>query len=723
MLYDILHKQEQFKTLVMVFMILLSAAVAAARTGPLQSPIKTDDSLPVNIKAVQMYYDRAGENLIAKGAVEISQGERLLKADYVTINLATKDSRAKGNVELLESGDILRCDAFNINLDTQIGEVKSATIFMKQDNLHITGTDIRKLGANTYEIQKGTVTTCDGESPPWRIDAGKIKVTIDGYAWVQNGTFRIKKIPVVYLPFAVFPVKTERQSGFLFPELGQSTSKGTEFNNSFFWAISENTDATIWLDAASKKGLGSGLEYRFKLAEDTWGKLYGYTATEKDQYFDDEYNDQRDRRKQRQYLNAEGEHYFSQDLYVKGQGSYISDREIYGDYRDEVSRSRGETRKSHIRSLEKDESLVFMNKNWESANLLINVDSYKNLVRSDHYVLQRLPQIIFSTMRRPLLGTPLFYQMDSSYDYFWRDEGLKSHRVSAFPKISLPFMFDGWLKFNPEVGLNGMSYLNLEDDKKYDNTGLFPTIKAELSANFIRIFSFENKLIQKLRHIVEPGIQYEYVAEEDQEDFPDFDIPEGFFRRHSIRYYLKNRFSALITDATGEVEEYEIGYFLIGQSYNLRHPEGGLYLDGNPDKDYSDIFGELRFGVWPRLYFISKASYDTYDNRLRYYKALINIAGRGEDHVQFGYMYERERFEGFNLRGVVHMTSALSTFFDARYNDNRRDKLDTEVGLDYSAQCWGTRVSVETKGASAGRRSDTSFYYRFYLKGLGNKIL
>ncbi|MCK7469884.1 MAG: hypothetical protein MZU95_03065 [Desulfomicrobium escambiense] len=95
-------------------------------------------------------------------------------------------------------------------------------------------------------------------------------------------------------------------------------------------------------------------------------------------------------------------------------------------------------------------------------------------------------------------------------------------------------------------------------------------------------------------------------ADQDQDEFPDFDVPEGFFRRHSVRCYLKNRFSALITTPTGEVEEYEIGYFLIGQSYNLRHPEGGLYLDGDPETDYSDIFSELRFGLWPRLYFISK---------------------------------------------------------------------------------------------------------------------
>ncbi len=285
-----------------ILFLVISSGGAAAATK-LFGPEKSDnDTLPINIKAVQLSYDNKGENLTAKGNVEIEQGSRLLKADYVKINIETKDTEAKGHVELNENGDILSCDSFNINLDTQMGHVENAVLFVKQDNLHITGKDISKLGANTYEIKQGTITTCDSEAPPWRIDAKKINVTIDGYATVEGSVFRIKKIPVAYLPFAVVPVKTTRQSGFLFPEISQSSRKGVEVNNSFYWAMSENTDSTIWLDAASKKGLGTGLEYRFKLKEDSWGKVNGYFADESSNYFDDEYSDPQSR-KQRARLS------------------------------------------------------------------------------------------------------------------------------------------------------------------------------------------------------------------------------------------------------------------------------------------------------------------------------------------------------------------------------------------------------------------------------------
>ncbi|MCK7469885.1 MAG: DUF481 domain-containing protein [Desulfomicrobium escambiense] len=78
-------------------------------------------------------------------------------------------------------------------------------------------------------------------------------------------------------------------------------------------------------------------------------------------------------------------------------------------------------------------------------------------------------------------------------------------------------------------------------------------------------------------------------------------------------------------------------------------------------------------------------------------------------------MYERDRFEGFNLRGTVHLTSAFSTFFDARYIDNRRDKLDMEAGFDYSAQCWRQQGISGNQGGkrrpSLGHKLLLSFLY------------
>lgn len=703
-----------------ILALLLYGVAVYART---ESYLKTDDEeLPVNVQANYMNYDRNKDILTAKGDIEITQGNRTLKADTIWINLITNDTKAQGNVVLYEGDDILYCDSFNINFDTQLGEVQSARIFIKQQNFHIEGQEVKRVGLNNYQIKSGRITTCDGENPLWRIEAKEIDVTVEGYARAKNSTFKIKGFPIAYLPYTIFPVKIKRQTGFLFPEIGHSKKKGFQNSTPFFWAISENTDATLWLDTASQMGFGTGLEYRFKLQENTWGKIYGYYGYERNKYLEHEYRDQRDRDQDRGYFNIEGEHYFTEDSYVKAQGSYITDRELYGDYRKEVKRSKGELSKLSIKSREKDESLAFFNNNWDFYNLLVNVDLYKNLMHRDPDTLQRLPQVVFSGMKRPLGETSLFYQFYSSYDFFWREEGQKGHRIDIFPKISWPLNYGGWLKFIPEIGMHGIYYYDLKHDKGLEEEGIFPSVQADFSTSFIKIFNLDKKYIKKIKHAIEPGFLYEYVPSNDQRDFPGFDMPERFFKRHSIMYYVKNRFSGLLLDDIGELKEYEIGYFLLGQSFNISKPKGGLYLKGDPDEDFSDIFGEIRIGIFPTLYFKTKATYNPYDNNLRYYNALVNWSNPKGNYLEFEYRYARNRYEIFDLEGKIRLTSSLYAFFDAQYDSLEDQDLDTEIGMDYAAQCWGTRISAESSGGTSGRVSDTSINLYFYLKGLEGNL-
>ena len=238
------------------------------------------------------------------------QGERILNAQYLKVNLVTKNAVAKGNVLLNERGDTLACAELKMNLDDRRGQVDNARVFIKSQNFYIDGKQIQSLGQDAYHVEKGVITTCDGDNPFWRIDAKKIDVTLDGYAKVQGSTFRVKGVPVAYFPYLVVPVKTNRQSGFLFPEIGNSRRKGFQVDNSYFWALSPNTDATFWLDIATIKGPGAGIESRWVTGSDSWLRFYSYYANESHYYFNNAYSNINDRSQQRGLVHLEGEHYF-----------------------------------------------------------------------------------------------------------------------------------------------------------------------------------------------------------------------------------------------------------------------------------------------------------------------------------------------------------------------------------------------------------------------------
>lgn len=183
------------KTILPLF---LFSSLAYAKQSPYLPSF--DSESKVNIKADKMSYDQINNLIHAEGNVIIIQEDVILNADKVTLNTVTQDAKAIGKVTLTEGENILNCAWLDINLNTKVGSLSQATLFMKEDNYHITGQSFEKLGENRYRVLRGTVTTCDGEKPDWKITGGEINVTVEGYATLKNSTFQIRNIPIAYFP-------------------------------------------------------------------------------------------------------------------------------------------------------------------------------------------------------------------------------------------------------------------------------------------------------------------------------------------------------------------------------------------------------------------------------------------------------------------------------------------------------------------------------------------
>ena len=693
-----------------------------------------DRELPVHVTANLLQYNDRNDILTAKGNALITQGTRSLKADTINLNIVTKETEAQGNVLLAQDGDTIECESFTINLDTQVGVVRQAKIFIKNENLHIAGRDIKKTGPNTYEVRDGTITTCDAKNPPWRIDAAEIDVEIEGYAVARHPLLRIKSLPVLYLPVVVVPVKQKRQTGFLIPEVGYSSSSGAFMENSFFWAINDQSDATFWLDTATRQGIGTGLEYRIKLAEQTEAKLYGYFSHEQDSYQDDRYRNMRDRKNGRYYLNFEGQHYFDADTYIKADVSQVSDRQFYYDYKSEIKRSFGDSGRKDPQNYEKEISTVFLNKNWAASNLLVNMSWYRDL-RSrpgknlgdpdsnsgDDTTVQLLPTVQYSSMLQPVGTTPLFYRLEAGYDNFWREQKQqRGQRLTMYPQLSMPMLFGGWLRFTPTAGMRGVYFFDLNRSNGNERNGVFPTINVNLATSFVRVFDMNGSRLQKIRHIIEPGFEYEFVEQDDQTEFPYFDAPEDYYRRHWAGYYLKNRFTALELDETGELSEYEIGYFKVGQLFNIADPLQGLYYEGDRKRTASDIFTEMRIDMNRRFYIKTKTYYDTYGNSLHRYSILGRLSFPLNNHLSVEYRYWRHLYEMLELDAYLRVTSWLALFARTRYDYLYNDDYDADLGIEYHSQCWGLRLWFESESGTQDTRSDEAIKAMFFVKGFGD---
>ncbi len=229
---------------------------------------KDDDSKePWNLAADEINHDRNTDIYTASGNVIITKGTRKLTADFVRFDHKTFHAHAQGNVTLKAGEDVLTGSSMDMDLKSETGTVQDGTIFLKENNFNISGKSIEKTGEKSYLVEEATVSTCDGETPDWKVTGKKITVDVEGYGFVNHATFWTKKIPVMYAPFLVFPAKIKRQSGLLAPEMGQSERKGIEYNQPFFWAINESSDATFYAHHMSERGEKAGFEYRYRFKQ------------------------------------------------------------------------------------------------------------------------------------------------------------------------------------------------------------------------------------------------------------------------------------------------------------------------------------------------------------------------------------------------------------------------------------------------------------------------
>ena len=144
-------------------------------------------------------------------------------------------------------------------------------ILTTENPFAFTGGVVEKTGPDHYVVYDGTITTCELPRPKWEFNAHKIVVEVGGNATIYHSTFRIEGVPVFYFPFATHPVEREpRQTGFLIPNIGSSSIKGTILGDSIFWAINRSMDLTAGAEYFTRRGWAPQIEFRARPSEKSY---------------------------------------------------------------------------------------------------------------------------------------------------------------------------------------------------------------------------------------------------------------------------------------------------------------------------------------------------------------------------------------------------------------------------------------------------------------------
>lgn len=660
----------------------------------LESP-KIDQRENVSLAADYLAYNSEDESYEAKGDVILRQADVELKSETLLWQSVTQDAAAKGSVSLRDAGTEISGQSMQYNLATGQGQISDGRIFVRDGNFRLIGEQIEKHSQSEYFVKEGNFTTCDGDIPDWKFSASDVEVTLGGYAKAKNVWFHVKDVPVLYTPYMSFPVRTERESGFLMPSFGYSNNKGTRASVAWYQVIDRHMDATIYLDYYSDIGLGKGLEYRYALANQNDGRAFYQHVTGFSDIPDLYYLEWGHRGK------MPGDWQLTADI------EYVNDKIFFEEF--------GEVAEDYNR--DKTVSRLMLRRNWQKLNLVGSARYTKDLEDDDFDPLQRLPELGLGLARYRLGDSPFYAGMESYVTRFWRDDGEDGERLYLRPSIAAVFKPGNWLEIAPELAL----YERIYNAESEDDEDSLPEFSLAVATRLVRDFEVNRWGVERLQHSIEPKAVYTYVPDEPQDDLPLFDLYDRIERQNDITYALVNRLIARSRSADGSRSYRELLNLRLSQSYDIDEERNNRSGDSQP---FSDVRAELAMKPTTNISMDLDGEIPVYGNlRFRTLSVGASVRDDSGNSVKVDYTYKDIDASGLATDYVsAQLTTSIlkpvHVRLEERYDFRKDRELEKVVGLEYRGKCWSVFLTYRNRYREF-EKDDTEVMFSFVLSGLG----
>ena len=581
---------------------ILCAAAPCWAAQPFSGPTASGGEL--NITADKMSAENGGNQIEATGNVQIKRQEMILKADEVRVNQATKDVEAKGKVTVDDpEWKVKSADSMRMNLESETGELQNADLFLEQGHVSISARRLQKFGGQSYHIEDGFFTTCLCESgaPSWKFSTDQMDLDLDGVGTVKGAYFYVLDVPIFYLPYAFFPLRSERQTGLLFPKIGNSTTEGFRFQQPFFWAISKSSDATVAFDLETRARIGFLTEFRTMFSRDSDFRIHNsyfnesLRQNEKDAVVDRTIADQRIPQNRWSII---GTHRYT----TASDWLTFSD---FAAYRDDLfTRELVErfdlpgSQESDIRRSRYGASRFGLFKNWGDTFVKGEWNFFQDFIQPDQTTLQRTPQLAFWG-RRLLAGFPAEFRWRADGVNYLRREGGDGLRLDLRPEFVLPFRLASHLFGSLSVAPRETAYHLYTPVKSSDRnvSRELVELRGNINTAVSRVFAFNSLGLSGVKHVLEPELSYLFVPSVDQSKIPIMDGYDRVNRRNVIQFALSNRFwgkprSALLEPA-GDANTEMLNPSIAGDVRQMASLRMALSYDIDRERKGGDSLSDL----------------------------------------------------------------------------------------------------------------------------------
>ncbi len=696
----------------------------------------------------------------ADAPVQIDCDEMQLFADHMEFFQTEGRVIATGNVLFVTGGNRINAERMDFNTRTRTGTFYMASgtavlrdkpqpgLFGTQEpDLLFRGDEIHKIGPKKYRLVRGNFTTCVQPTPRWEMQSRTITITLEHHALLKNGLFRVKNVPVMYLPILYYPIqKDDRATGFLIPTYGSTTARGQSLSNAFFWAISRSQDATLYHDWFSKTGQGVGGEYRYIRGPGSAGNSRLSLLNEHETTFLQPSGAASVYPGQRSYTIAgDLTQRLPLNLHARANVDYYSSIVSQQRYQQNIYDATRRTRRfgGNVAG------------NWGPYSFSATADRNDYFQGTATYATTgSVPRISFSRGERKIGAAPIYFGVNTEYVTLARstttnsirraDQGLT--RIDVNPTLRIPFTRWPFLTLNSTVSWRATHWTESLDNKGVQvpvgiGRRLFDFQTRITGPVFNRIWNTPgNGYAQKFKHVVEPTFAIQRITAVDnfnhivQLEGPDY-IVGGTTR---VNYGLANRLYAK-KETSREIVTATVtqSYYTNTRAAQFDRQYQSSYTTGSAPTHFSPVALQVRAAPTDRITGEFRTEWDPTAHTLRTLAANGGVSWSQWLQATAGWSQRRyiPTLPGFNnLAGATNYLNAAANVHrtDGRvggsYTFNYDLKRDTFLQQRYTgyfnSQCCGIAIEYQTFNyggslSAYGLQQDKRFNLSFTLAGVG----
>ena len=217
------------------------------------------DDILISKTTDSMVYDVINNKVYIYNKGDVDYQKMNLKADYMRIDMDTKEIYAYGKIDTVEGvatptkpiyteGETsLTMDTINYNINSKKAKIKG--VATQQGDGWLIGGHVKKMEDNTINIRHGKYTTCDNtDHPHFYLAMTKAKVIPNKKVITGPAYLVIEDVPIYFLgiPEGFFPINSGPKSGILMPTYGEEHSKGFFVRDmGYYFTLNDHMDLAV----------------------------------------------------------------------------------------------------------------------------------------------------------------------------------------------------------------------------------------------------------------------------------------------------------------------------------------------------------------------------------------------------------------------------------------------------------------------------------------------